>query len=62
MVRKHVGDVKAVDGIDLVVYPVKPLVWWVESGCGKSTAGRTIVKLHEPTGGTIEYDGRDIAT
>jgi peptide/nickel transport system ATP-binding protein len=60
LVHRHVGDVKAVDTIDLDLYPSETVGLVGESGSGKSTAGRTMLKLLEPTGGTITYDGRDI--
>jgi oligopeptide/dipeptide ABC transporter ATP-binding protein len=56
---RTVGQVKAVDGVSFDVYPGKTLGLVGESGCGKTTVGRTILRLIPATGGTVRYKGED---
>lgn len=59
--NKTVGHVKAVDGIHLTVYPGETVGIVGESGCGKSTTGRTILRLLEPSDGEVWFGGKDLA-
>ncbi|MER6025403.1 dipeptide ABC transporter ATP-binding protein [Streptomyces sp. NPDC001851] len=58
--QRQVGAVRAVDGLDFEVRSGETLGVVGESGCGKSTMGRLITRLLEPTAGTIEFEGKDI--
>ena len=60
--QKQVGAVKAVDGVSFSVRKGETLGVVGESGCGKSTMARCIMRLLDPTGGSIWFDGRDITT
>ncbi|MFE9309844.1 ABC transporter ATP-binding protein [Streptomyces sp. NPDC006706] len=60
LLQRQVGAVRAVDGLDFEVRSGETLGVVGESGCGKSTMGRLITRLLEPTAGSIEFEGKDI--
>jgi oligopeptide transport system ATP-binding protein len=58
--QRHHGDVKAVDGVTLSIRRGETVGLVGESGCGKSTTGRTILQLERPTSGEVVFDGQDL--
>ena len=60
--RRQVGTVKAVDGLDFEIHERETLGLVGESGCGKSTAGRVILRLHSATAGRVVFRGTDITS
>jgi oligopeptide transport system ATP-binding protein len=60
LIRRHVGDVKAVDGVSFDIYKGETLGLVGESGCGKSTTGRVILQLYPVTEGHVYLNGQDL--
>src|SRR5207244_9868792 len=60
--QRQVGTVRAVAGISFFVEKGETLGLVGESGCGKSTTGRALLQLYEPTGGSVRFDGTELTT
>jgi len=61
IVQRRVGDIKAVDDVSFDIYKGETLGLVGETGCGKTTVGRTMLRLYEPTEGEVYFDGLDLA-
>ncbi|MBS0563792.1 MAG: ATP-binding cassette domain-containing protein [Proteobacteria bacterium] len=61
LLRRKVGDVKAVDDLSFDIYEGETLGLVGESGCGKSTCGRALLRLYDPTAGSVHIGGDDVA-
>ncbi len=62
ILRRQTGAIKAVDGVSFDIREGETLGLVGESGCGKSTVGRALIRLYDPTAGSVVIDGEDIAT
>ena len=62
MVRRTVGQVQAVDGVSFTISKGRSLGLVGESGCGKTTTGRVITRLYDPTSGSMKFEGNELAT
>ena len=60
LLRRVVGQVKAVDGVDLVLQAGRTLALVGESGCGKTTVGKAILQLVPPSGGSVRFAGSEL--
>ena len=62
IIQRHVGDIKAVDGVSFDIYKGETLGLVGETGSGKTTVGRTMLQLYEPTDGQVVFDGTDLTS
>jgi len=62
LIKRTVGQIKAVDGVSFEIHRGQILGLVGESGCGKTTVGRTILQLYSPTSGTVRFNGKDLSS
>jgi len=62
VLRRVTGHVRAVDGVDLAIMPGETLALVGESGCGKTTVGRSVLRLTDVTNGSVRFDGAELTT
>jgi peptide/nickel transport system ATP-binding protein/oligopeptide transport system ATP-binding protein len=62
LIRRTIGQVQAVDGVSFTVRSGQSLGLVGESGCGKTTTGRLVTRLYEPTAGSMKFEGHELAT
>jgi len=60
IIQRHAGDIKAVDGVNFFIRRGETLGLVGESGCGKTTVGRSILQLYRPTAGEVFFEGKDL--
>ena len=60
IIQRHVGDIKAVDDVSFTIHPGETLGLVGESGCGKTTLGRTLLQLYKPTAGNVFFETEDL--
>ena len=61
LIQREIGAVKAVDDVSFDIYRGETLGLVGESGCGKTTTGRTLIRLYKPTDGQVLFEGQDLA-
>ena len=62
VIRRTIGQVQAVDGVSFQINAGQSLGLVGESGCGKTTTGRVITRLYDPTSGSMKFEGHELAT